>query len=181
MSDETTVGNGIAEPTDVVGASAPASAASTRTFVCPQCRMSFAPVGVGFERGRKFTVSPCCNKTMWFDDIAPLPAAEQSFTSAANILRTAATLVSGDREAVHGDKELNHMCIADMWNAYLTAKLRAHAKNGGTHVPLTAEDVASMMEALKIARRLTGSHNPDDYIDGAGYAAVAGEIAERTR
>jgi hypothetical protein len=32
------------------------------------------------------------------------------------------------------------------------------------------------MELLKVGRRLCGSFNPDDYIDGAGYAAVAGEI-----
>jgi hypothetical protein len=36
-----------------------------------------------------------------------------------------------------------------------------------------------MMEGMKIARRYSGSHNVDDYVDGAGYAACAGEIAER--
>ncbi|MCR4341662.1 MAG: DUF6378 domain-containing protein [Gemmatimonadaceae bacterium] len=49
-----------------------------------------------------------------------------------------------------------------------------------TH-PLTPLDVANMMEAMKIARRKSGSHNIDDYIDGAGYAACAGEIAERAQ
>jgi hypothetical protein len=33
-----------------------------------------------------------------------------------------------------------------------------------------------MMEALKIARRYSGAFNPDDYLDGAGYAGVAYEI-----
>jgi hypothetical protein len=35
------------------------------------------------------------------------------------------------------------------------------------------------MEALKIARRYSGP-NVDDYIDAAGYAAVAGEIRFRS-
>jgi hypothetical protein len=35
-----------------------------------------------------------------------------------------------------------------------------------------------MLEALKIARRYSGAHNIDDYIDGAGYAGCAGEIAD---
>ena len=34
-----------------------------------------------------------------------------------------------------------------------------------------------MMELLKIARRKLGRFNKDDYIDGAGYAAVALECA----
>ncbi len=42
--------------------------------------------------------------------------------------------------------------------------------------PLDAHDVANLMEGMKIARRYSGSFNVDDYIDGAGYAAVAGEI-----
>lgn len=35
------------------------------------------------------------------------------------------------------------------------------------------------MEILKIARSAGGRHQPDDYIDGAAYAALAGEAAER--
>ena len=36
-----------------------------------------------------------------------------------------------------------------------------------------------MLETFKIARRYSGSHNVDDYVDGAGYAGCAGEIAEK--
>jgi hypothetical protein len=35
-----------------------------------------------------------------------------------------------------------------------------------------------MMTLLKVARTKIGSHNPDDYVDGAGYMAIAGEIAD---
>jgi hypothetical protein len=87
--------------------------------------------------------------------------------NAQEIASAAADLVSGDRAQTHGDKTLNHQIIADLWNGFLKMK-RGH--------PLDAHDAANMMELLKIARRYTGSFNIDDYIDGCGYASVAGEI-----
>lgn len=90
--------------------------------------------------------------------------------NAREIAEKAAQLVSVDREATHGDKVKNHENIARIWNGYLFDRLSA---------PLSALDAANMMELLKIARRKLGAHNLDDYIDGAGYAAVAGEIAEK--
>ena len=36
-----------------------------------------------------------------------------------------------------------------------------------------------MMVLLKVARTKTGAHNPDDYIDMTGYAAIAAELADR--
>jgi hypothetical protein len=36
------------------------------------------------------------------------------------------------------------------------------------------------MELFKIARRHSGSYNADDYVDAAGYAGCAGEIAAAT-
>ena len=89
---------------------------------------------------------------------------------ADEICRKAGELVSGDRQKSHGDKVENHRNIAAFWQTYIACKY-------GIDVPLSALDAANMMEALKIARRCTGEHNPDDYVDGAGYAAVAGEIA----
>lgn len=89
---------------------------------------------------------------------------------ADEIARKAGDLVGGDREASHGDKFLNHTNIAAVWNGIL----KAAGKLPG--IPLDAHDVANLMEGLKIARRYSGSANMDDYIDGAGYAAVAGQI-----
>lgn len=91
-------------------------------------------------------------------------------TKASDIATKAAELVGGDRAASHGDKYLNHWNIAQVWNGIL----RAAGKLNGE--PLDAHDVANMMEGMKIARRYTGAFNVDDYIDGAGYAAVAGEV-----
>jgi hypothetical protein len=94
---------------------------------------------------------------------------------ASEIATEAARLVNGDRNAAHGDAVANHQAIADLWNGYLLA--RRCVNNGEAN--LGPEDVANMMELLKVARRLNGKFNADDYIDGAGYAAVAGEIRSR--
>lgn len=98
---------------------------------------------------------------------------ESQQTSAHTIIQKAAQIVSGDRAAQHGPKERNHQNIADHWNAYLTNRLKT---------PLTAHDVALMMIELKIARAKGAAQmgletNLDNYVDMAGYAGVAGEIA----
>lgn len=93
-------------------------------------------------------------------------------TTASEIAKHAAELVSGDRAATHGDKTLNHANIARLWNAYLGCQMR------DWNPMLTPRDVALMMALLKVARTSLGAHNPDDYVDAVGYAAIAGEIAE---
>ena len=99
-------------------------------------------------------------------------------TNAGDILETARQLVDGDRARTHGDKMENHACIAALWNAYL----RLICLRRGVAVPgaiFCSLDVATMMLLLKVARTISGGeHNLDNYIDAAGYAAVAGEIAE---
>ena len=80
------------------------------------------------------------------------------------VLTEAFELVSTDRAAVHGEPKANHENIARLWDAYL---------HNVDHV--TAHDVANMMELLKVARRKSGIVNIDDYIDGAGYSAIAYE------
>jgi hypothetical protein len=88
---------------------------------------------------------------------------------AHELLGRAAQIVRGDREAQHGPKERNHQNIAAHWNAYLGNRLRDM---------LTPLDVALMMIELKIARaKAAGAGNVDNYVDMAGYAGVAGEIA----
>ena len=82
--------------------------------------------------------------------------------TAHNILEKALSLIGGARSKTHGGMLENHENIAQLWNGYLYNKKI-----------LTGEDVANMMELLKIARRKLGSCNEDDYIDGAGYSAVA--------
>jgi len=91
---------------------------------------------------------------------------------ASDLANEAARLVSEDRNATHGDAEQNCQNIADLWNAYLDS----HAVD---FAPLTAQDVLLMMALLKIARTKTGALNLDDYIDAAGYVALAGELAQK--
>jgi hypothetical protein len=106
-----------------------------------------------------------------------------SSSTAGAICITAAELVSGSRQVAHGNKAINFANTADAWNAIMRAKARRAgwpAEGAAmTFVTLDALDVANMLEAFKIARRYSGAHNLDDYVDGAGYAGCAGEIAER--
>lgn len=92
-------------------------------------------------------------------------------TPAAGIAQKAASLVAGDRDRQHGNKLHNFENIARMWDGYLTVKY-------GPQKPLTAADVGHLLVLLKIARTQSGALNLDDYVDMAGYAACAGEIAQ---
>ena len=86
---------------------------------------------------------------------------------AREVLETALELVTGDRASAHGSIQENQENIARLWNGYMYNKGE-----------LTASDVANMMELMKVARRKAGAFNMDDYVDAAGYAAVAYECAE---
>lgn len=83
----------------------------------------------------------------------------------ADILHAAKMCVCGERERDYGAPEDNFALIAAMWTVYLS-------------MPITPKDVAMMMALLKIARIKQGEKT-DSYIDLAGYAACAGEIAEK--
>ena len=86
------------------------------------------------------------------------------------ILKKAKELVIGDRNETHGDAFQNHAEIAEFWNIFLDKKLQPMAS-------ITAEDVALMMVLLKISRHTQGEKfNLDNFIDMAGYSAIAGEI-----
>lgn len=87
------------------------------------------------------------------------------------ICEKAGSLVSGDRAKQHGDMAKTFECIAGLWSAYLR-----HCEDP---INLSNEDVCNMNELQKIGRRLGGDHNIDDYIDGAGYAGISGELAEK--
>jgi len=88
---------------------------------------------------------------------------------AREICQKAGALVAGDRQNTHGDKRKNHENIATLWNAYLLIRRRDADL-------LVAEDVATMMALLKIARMELGAFNPDDAVDGAAYLAIRGEL-----
>lgn len=89
---------------------------------------------------------------------------------ATEIAGRAADLVGGDRDRQHGQKHDNFSRIANMWNAWLKTRKEPAAE-------LTAHDVGCMMVVMKLARTQSGNFNVDDYVDAAGYAACAGEVA----
>lgn len=84
------------------------------------------------------------------------------------ILETAAQCVCADRQSQYGTPENSFLCIAHLWEGYLTAK--------NMPVSLAPKDVAAMMALLKIARVATGYGKADNWVDLAGYAACGGEL-----
>jgi hypothetical protein len=82
------------------------------------------------------------------------------------ILSAAEQCVCTSRQEEYGPIENNFALIARLWREYLD-----------TDKPITAHDVAVMMALLKIARIASGTFKEDNYVDLAGYAACAGEIA----
>ena len=93
------------------------------------------------------------------------------------ILEAARVCVCGEREQDYGRPEDNFSTIGLLWGVYLRAAHPELAKVMGVS-RIDAKDVATMMALLKIARIATGS-SPDSFVDLAGYAACAGEIAAK--
>ena len=90
--------------------------------------------------------------------------------SKEEILVKANQLISKTRNETHGDAFKNHAEIAEFWNIFLDGKLQPMAS-------ITAQDVAIMMILLKVSRSNQGKEfNLDNFIDMAGYSAIAGEI-----
>lgn len=90
-------------------------------------------------------------------------------------LEKAIECVCGQRELDYGSPENNFETVGLLWSTYLCA---AHPDytlkfplNG-----ITPKDVAVMMALLKVARIATGKAE-DSFVDLAGYAACAGEVA----
>lgn len=87
-----------------------------------------------------------------------------------SILQEALEVTSGDRRRDYDRAEPNHERIAGAWNWYLKSR------KGGFYTEISALDAAHMMLLLKIAR---ACYTPtrDTYVDLAGYARCAAEIA----
>lgn len=81
-------------------------------------------------------------------------------------LKKAEACVMVDRQSSHGPPEDSFSLIAKFWSAYVGHDIQPH-------------DVAVMMGLLKIARIKYKSLNDDSYVDLAGYAACAAELATK--
>ena len=95
-----------------------------------------------------------------------LPPAPVEVVTRSSILSTARSYITRDRQADHGDAEDNFSRIAGYWSLH-------------TGVTLTATDVAVMMALLKVARIKQNPQHVDNWVDGAGYFACGGEIANQ--
>jgi hypothetical protein len=95
-----------------------------------------------------------------------LPPAPVKVVTRSSILSTAKSYITRDRQADHGDAEDNFSRIAGYWSLH-------------TGVTLTATDVAVMMALLKVARIKQNPQHVDNWVDGAGYFACGGEIANQ--
>lgn len=96
---------------------------------------------------------------------------QRSGAAASSMLQEAASIVAGARNTTHGDKERSFAAIASLWNAYLYEVRKDHS------APISGHDVAVLMVLMKFARSQQGQAVRDHYVDAAGYAAIAGEIA----
>ena len=70
------------------------------------------------------------------------------------------------REDQYGEAEDCFSLVAELWSV--------HLKSGGGEID--KHDVALMMCLLKIARATTGIRKRDNYVDIAGYAALAAKL-----
>lgn len=142
-------------------------------YLCGGCNRSIL---AHFDPGQEGTYFMCeCGfgQTCFRSQPNPLPVKPRKEYTAKSLLTRAAEIVSGSRAAQHGPIERNHQNIADHWNAYLGPRINP---------PISALDVALMLAELKIARakgsiQMGLEPNPDNFVDLAGYAGVAGEIA----
>lgn len=94
-------------------------------------------------------------------------------TTRKSILSEAERCVCTDREESYSSPEDNFSTIAALWEPYIQRK----CVSPGAGVCIEAEDVGVLMALLKIGRIASGQAKADNYIDLAGYAACAGEIA----
>lgn len=85
-------------------------------------------------------------------------------TSRTNALKTAETLINGDRNNQYGPPTQDFHRTAGLWTIYLDGKS-----------VIEAYDVAAMMALLKISRLTWKPENEDSWIDLVGYAACGYE------
>lgn len=78
------------------------------------------------------------------------------------VLKKAASLISGDRNVDYDEPSRNFEIIADLWQTYLG-------------VPITRYDVAVLNILQKVSRIMSSPSKEDHWVDIAGYAACGYE------
>lgn len=93
------------------------------------------------------------------------------------ILDTAKSHVTKDRQAEHGKPEDSFGLIAEFWTVYLKGRGLIPDRELGHLNRLTPVDVAQLMALLKTVRAIHNPANEDNWVDHAGYVACGGELA----
>jgi hypothetical protein len=94
--------------------------------------------------------------------------------------KTAKLVLSRADEAIevgtkkHGDTQKSFAMVGELWGAYLR-----YAWDGRNSVTIVPHDVAVMMSLLKVARA-THSYSFDNFVDNAGYTALAAMLHPQT-
>jgi hypothetical protein len=98
-------------------------------------------------------------------------------TVRGQILNTAKSLTTGDRNKSYGPPIYNLTTYANLCQAYMDGRgLDSSAIQEIT--PLDAVDMAIFMVLAKVSRIAANRGHKDNYIDGAAYMAIAGECDE---
>ncbi len=82
-----------------------------------------------------------------------------------SILEEAKEIIYGDREKTYGHPSVNLDNIAKFWSIYLKKDVNA-------------QDVATMMVLLKLARMMNQPDHRDSLVDSVGYLALIERIKE---
>lgn len=91
---------------------------------------------------------------------------------ASSLLKEAHDTIIKKRPGVHGSTENSFALIGELWMIYLRHQRRIRRNDA-----IKPEDVAQMMVMLKIARAAYGDQaNADNFVDAAGYTALAGML-----
>lgn len=105
-------------------------------------------------------------KGAWNGGVDALEYQNAKPTTRKTILDAAEKCVCNDRQDQYGKPEDSFGAIANLWTAYLDVGRE-----------ITPVDVAQMMILLKVGRAKGNPAHTDNWVDMAGYAACAGEIA----
>lgn len=95
-------------------------------------------------------------------------------TIRGQILDTAKSLTTGDRNKSYGPPIDNLTTYANLCTAYIFGK----GGNENDLLALDAVDAAVLMVLAKVSRIAANRGHKDNYVDGAAYMAIAGECDE---
>lgn len=103
-----------------------------------------------------------------------LSVSDEKINKRAEILKTAESLINGDRADTYGPPEISFGRIGKLWNA-----MGIQIYDGAVVRDITAVDVAMAMSLMKVSRIIGQPDHEDSWVDGAGYLALGAEMALR--